>query len=142
MNRYLNRIRPHRIPLVASMILTMLVGCSTEQRFLLDSDLPVPEDSVARVTSDVERKAGELVRVNSVFATTVDDPSRRLEGIERVFVFNGWRSSGTTATQSTAACVFTKPGRRCQVRVVRNEIDPDMSRISYHLVPSDAASDG
>ena len=31
MNRYLNRIRPHRIPLVASMILTMLVGCSTEQ---------------------------------------------------------------------------------------------------------------
>ena len=138
----LPRISPIRPHLLASLLLAMVAGCSSESRFLLDSDVPAPADALARATSDVERKSGRLVRVNSVFATKVDDPSRRLDGIEKAFVSSGWKSSGLAATGSTAVCFFTKSGRRCQVRVVRNELDPAMSRISYHLVPSDAATDG
>ncbi len=141
MNRTLPRIRPLRPRLLASLVFAAAVGCSTEPRYLLDSDVPAPEDALARATSDVERKSGELVRVNSVFATKVDDPSRRLGGLEKTFTANGWASGGITATGSTAVCFFTKPGRRCQVRIVRNELDPAMSRISYHLVPSDPPSD-
>ncbi|MAB71271.1 MAG: hypothetical protein CMJ54_02060 [Planctomycetaceae bacterium] len=142
MNRTFPRIRSLRPRLLASLVFAAAVGCSTEPRYLLDSDVPAPADALARATSDVERKSGELVRVKSVFATKVDDPSRRLGVIERAFTSSGWASAGVTATGSTAVCFFTKPGRRCQVRVVRNELDPAMSRISYHLVPSDAATDG
>ncbi|MDG1360341.1 MAG: hypothetical protein P8P71_07860 [Phycisphaerales bacterium] len=142
MNPMLTRISPRRPRLLASLILAMVAGCASEPRFLLDSDVPAPEDALARATSDVARKSGELVRVNSVFATEVDDPSGRLEELEKAFITSGWASSGITATGSTAVCFYTKSGRRCQVRVVRNELDPAMSRISYHLVPSDAATDG
>lgn len=142
MNRISIRIRALRSRLLASLALALVAGCSSESRFLLDSDVPAPSDALARATSDVERKSGQLVRVKSVFATKVDDPSSRLGGLERAFTSNGWASTGVTATGSTAVCFFTKSGRRCQVRVVRNELDPAMSRISYHLVPSDSATDG
>ena len=142
MNRTPLRICSLRSCLLPSLVLAMVAGCSSESRFLLDSDVPAPADALARATSDVERKSGELVRVKSVFATKVDDPARRLGMIETAFISSGWASAGITATGSTAVCFFTKSGRRCQVRVVRNELDPAMSRISYHLVPSDAATDG
>lgn len=142
MNRTSTRIPSRPSRLLASLALLSAAGCASESSFLLDSDLPAPENSLARATSDVERRSGELVRVKSVFATKVDDPSRRLERLEQVFISNGWDSTGVRATGSTAVCFFTKPGRRCQIRVVRNELDPAMSRISYDLVPSDAANDG
>ena len=82
--------------------IVLLAGCATEDAFVLDSDLPVPSDTVARVTTDVERDGGRLVRVNTVFAGTVDDPTRRLESIETRFKTGGWVSQGTTATGSTA----------------------------------------
>ncbi|RPG16445.1 MAG: hypothetical protein CBB69_008425 [Phycisphaera sp. TMED9] len=122
--------------------IVLLAGCATEDAFVLDSDLPVPSDTVARVTTDVERDGGRLVRVNTVFAGTVDDPTRRLESIETRFKTGGWVSQGTTATGSTAVCFFTKNGRSCQVRVVRNELDPAMSRIAYRLVPVAPERDG
>jgi hypothetical protein len=142
MNRTSMRTRSRPPALLASLILAMVAGCSSESRFLLDSDVPAPDEALARATSNVERESGELVRVKSVFATKVDDPSRRLDGLEKAFTSNGWVSTGITATGSTAVCFFTKSGRRCQVRVVRNQLDPAMSRISYDLVPSDAATDG
>lgn len=124
----------HLIAVFAVLSLVPM-GCSTPKAFVLDSDLPVPSDTVARVTTNVEREGGRLVRLNTVFAGTVDDPSQRLEALETRFQNGGWVSLGPTATGSTAVCFFTKRGRRCQVRVVRNELDPAMSRIAYRLVP-------
>ena len=118
-----------------ALLAALLVGCATPVAFVLDSDLPVPSDTVARGTTDVERDGGRLVRVNTVFAGTVNDPTQRLETLATRFKNVGWVSLGPTATGSTAVCFFTKSGRSCQVRVVRNELDPGMSRIAYRLVP-------
>ena len=119
----------------------ILVGCGSKEAFVLDSDVPIPSDTVGRVTTDVKRDGGLLVRVNTVFAGAVDDPTLRLETLETRFKNGGWVSLGPTATGSTAVCFFTKTGRSCQVRVVRNELDPAMSRIAYRLVPIESERD-
>lgn len=120
----------------------LLGGCASEPSFVLDSDLPAPDDASGRATSGIERRGSELVGVRTVFADEVRDPEATLETLRRRFVAGGWTVESSGATGSTSTAIFRKADRRCRVRIVRNDLDPGMSRIAYLLdtVPTDAAS--
>ena len=110
-----------------------LLGCGPEPAFVLDSDVPAPQDASGRATSGIERRGPVLVGVDTVFADEVDDPAATLRTLRARFVAGGWRVATDGATGSTATAVFRKGDRRCRVRVVRNDLDPAMSRIAYRL---------
>ena len=93
-----------------------------------------------RETSGITRKQDLLIGIDSVFAGRVIDASSSLDGLKVRFSRNGWvlvRSSGDTVL---ATGIFEKTDRRCRVRVMKNELDPAMSRISY-LVSEITASE-
>ena len=125
---------------IAFFVIVLLVSCSTKQEFLLDSDVPAPSGMDNRETSGITRKQDLLIGIDSVFAGRVIDASSSLDGLKVRFSRNGWvlvRSSGDTVL---ATGIFEKTDRRCRVRVMKNELDPAMSRISY-LVSEITASE-
>ncbi len=126
---------------------TLVLGCESKPSFVLDSDLPAPGDASGRVTSGIERRGSELIGVRTVFAEEVRDPTVALDSLRRRFVEGGWTVESSGATGSTSTAVFRKGDRRCRVRVVRNDLDPGMSRIAYLLDtieadPAPADADG
>ena len=108
-------------------------GCTTKDSFLLDSDVPIPNDSSGRATFGIKRTDGLLTGVDTVFATTIDDPGGSIDSLAARFKLSGWQLESEGQTFSTATAIFSKTDRRCRVRVVRNELDPDMSRIAYNV---------
>ena len=108
-------------------------GCAKDPLFVLDSDIPAPYGAEGRATSGIERRDGVLVGVDSVFGSKVDDPVGTIDALVPRFTAVGWVVGRRGSTDSTATVVFAKGDRRCRVRVVRNELDPAMSRIAYRL---------
>ena len=94
---------------------------------------PGPVRRGRRATSGIERRDGVLVGVDSVFGSKVDDPVGTIDALVPRFTAVGWVVERRGSTDSTATVVFAKGDRRCRVRVVRNELDPAMSRIAYRL---------
>ena len=117
---------------------TLVLGCESKPSFVLDSDVPAPGDASGRATSGIERRGSELIGVRTVFADEVRDPAVTLESLRRRFVAGGWTVESSGATGSTSTAVFRKGDRRCRVRVVRNDLDPGMSRIAYLLDTTEA----
>lgn len=115
------------------LAIAMSAGCSSKEAFLLDSDIPIPRDSSGRATFGIKRADGLLVGVDTVFATTIDDPGGAVDALAARFGLSGWQLESRGQTFSTATAVFGKADRRCRIRVVRNELDPDMSRIAYNV---------
>lgn len=111
----------------------LLGGCGGKQDFLLDSDIPIPTKSAGRATSGIERRDGLLTGVDTVFVTKVDDPQARLDDLASRFSASGWSNGSRGSSVSTASIVFASGDRRCRVRIVRNELDPAMSRIAYRV---------
>lgn len=122
-------------PLLGVVLLAIALsgGCSSKESFLLDSDVPIPNDSSGRATFGIKRTDGLLTGVDTVFATTIDDPGGSIDSLAGRFKLSGWQLESKGQTFSTATAVFAKTDRRCRVRVVRNELDPDMSRIAYNV---------
>lgn len=118
---------------VAMLLIALSGGCSSKEAFLLDSDIPIPEDSSGRATFGIKRADGLLTGVDTVFATTIDDPGATVDALAVRFENSGWSLDSRGQTFSTATVVFAMGDRRCRVRVVRNELDPDMSRIAYNV---------
>ena len=127
---------------VVLLAMVLIGGCGTKEAFLLDSDIPIPNDSSGRATSGIERADGILTGVDTVFATNIADPGGRIDALAARFKVSGWEIESRGGTYSTATVVFAKTNRRCRVRIVRNELDPDMSRIAYNVwtVAGDAES--
>lgn len=131
-----------RLSGVAIVAVALVGGCAPKPSFVLDSDIPAPAGASGRATSGIDRRGAELIGVRTVFADEVRDPVATLDGLRNRFVAGGWSVESQGATGSTATAVFRKGDRRCRVRVVRNDLDPAMSRIAYRLdtVDADAAS--
>ncbi|MAC18537.1 MAG: hypothetical protein CMJ23_02460 [Phycisphaerae bacterium] len=132
--------------LAGAMALLLMAGCGSNQTYLLDSDIPIPPDSPGRATSGIQRRDGLIVNLDTVFSESVDDPSVTIDGLERRFIASGWRLMERGGTESVVVAIFGKTDRRCRVRVVRNELDPSMSRVAYRVrivesTPTDGASD-
>lgn len=123
---------------VAAMLL--VAGCGAKPSFVLDSDVPAPDGASGRATSGIDRRGAELIGVRTVFADEVRDPVATLDGLRSRFVAGGWTVESRGATGSTATAVFRKGDRRCRVRVIRNDLDPAMSRIAYRLDTVDVAA--
>ena len=49
------------------------------------------------------------------------------------FRTSGWTIESRSSTASTATAIFMKVDRRCRVRILRNELDPSMSRVAYNI---------
>jgi hypothetical protein len=111
----------------------LAAGCGPKPAFVLDSDIPAPQDASGRATSGIERRGAELIGVETVFADEIVDPQAALATLRGRFVAGGWTVETIGATGSTATAIFVKDDRRCRVRVVRNDLDPAMSRIAYRL---------
>jgi hypothetical protein len=130
--------RRNRVPIRSArtlgwLVLVLATGCESKPSFVLDSDVPAPQDASGRATTGIKRRGAELIGVETVFAETVDDPQVTLDTLRARFVVGGWTVETAGATGSTATAVFRKADRRCRVRVVRNDLDPAMSRIAYRL---------
>ena len=125
------RLRP-RLGVVL-LAIVLCGGCSSNQSFLLDSDVPIPDDSSGQATFGIKRADGLLTGVDTVFAMTIDDPGGSIDALAARFKISGWQIETKGQTFSTATAVFAKTNRRCRIRAVRNELDPDMSRIAYHV---------
>lgn len=110
-----------------------LAGCGSTESFLLDSDVPIPQESAGRATSGIERTSGLLTGVDTVFATKVEDPVSRIDVLAARFRTSGWTIESRSSTASTATAIFMKVDRRCRVRILRNELDPSMSRVAYNI---------
>jgi hypothetical protein len=146
MTRVLRSRLPHRVlrPIGVFTVMTsalILAGCGPKPSFVLDSDVPAPQDASGRATSGIQRRGDELVGVETVFADDVDDPQAALATLRDRFIAGGWTMATGGATGSTATAVFRKGDRRCRVRVVRNDLDPAMSRIAYRLDTVDDEAD-
>jgi hypothetical protein len=126
---------------LALFLTAVVCGCGPEPAFVLDSDVPAPQDASGRATGGIKRRGSELVGVETVFADEVTDPQSALEVLRGRFVASGWSVEHAGATGSTATAVFMKGDRRCRVRVVRNDLDPAMSRIAYRLDTVDHEAD-
>ena len=111
----------------------LLGGCGGKQDFLLDSDVPIPSESAGRATSGIERRDGLLTGIDTVFVIEVNDPQVRLDDLASRFSASGWSIESRGSSVSTASIVFVSGDRRCRVRIVRNELDPAMSRIAYRV---------
>ena len=139
--RRLLGVRPlvTRAVTVGSLLL-LVVGCGSGQSYLLDSDIPIPPDSPGRATSGIERRDGLIVNLDTVFSEPVEDPAVTIDGLQRRFAESGWRLIERGGTESVVVAVFGKDRRRCRVRVVRNELDPAMSRVAYRVRIEEASS--
>jgi hypothetical protein len=125
---------------IGLLAIVLTVSCSSKPAFLLDSDLPSPAGMSNRETSGIDRKQDLLVGINSVFAGWVIDASASLDTLKLRFSRSGWSVSRSSGNTVLATGIFVKGGRSCRVRVMKNQLDPAMSRISY-LVYETAASD-
>ena len=122
-------------PRLGAVLLAIALGggCTSKESFLLDSDVPIPSDSSGQATFGIKRSDGLLTGVDTVFAMTIDNPGGSIDTLAARFNTSGWQLESSGQTFSTATAVFAKTNRRCRVRVVRNELDPDMSRIAYNV---------
>ncbi len=127
------RCRPLVTMLAVAIVGGCIGGCGPEPTFVLDSDVPAPQGASGRATSGIQRRGAELIGVETVFADDVNDPQAALATLSRRFLAGGWTIETEEATGSTATAVFRQGDRRCRVRVVRNDLDPAMSRIAYRL---------
>ena len=118
---------------VLLLTFALIGGCGSSPEFLLDSDVPIPGGSSGQATFGIKRADGLLIGVDTVFATNIDDPMGVIDTLAARFEAAGWGLESRERTVSTATAVFVQGERRCRVRVVRNELDPDMSRIAYNL---------
>lgn len=144
--RGLLRVRSSSALAGVMVLLLLIAGCGSGQSYLLDSDIPIPPDSPGRATSGIQRRDGLIVNLDTVFSEPVDDPSVTIDRLERRFTASGWRLIERGGTESVVVAVFGKSDRRCRVRVVRNQLDPAMSRVAYRVrivdsTPTDGASE-
>ena len=118
--------------ILATMVIGMvLVGCSSTPSYLLDSDIPAPSGFEGRSLSGVKRANDLVVGAQSIYAGAVIDAESSLAEVEKRFHASGWQVERSSGDQVVATAIFAKEDRRCRVRVTKNELDPEMSRISY-----------
>ena len=118
---------------IAMLAFGLLLSCSVKQDFLLDSDVPAPSGMSNRETSGITRKQDLLIGIDSVFSGWVVDANASLDALKVRFSRNGWTLSQASGNTVLATGIFEKTGRRCRVRVMKNELDPAMSRMSYFV---------
>ena len=126
--------------LVLALLLGQMInGCASEPRFLLDSDIPTPTGFQGRSLSGVKRSDGLVVAAQSIYAGTIVDAQKELNAIERRFTQSGWDVAQSSGDQIVATAIFSRNDRRCRVRVMKNELNPEMSRISYVVFAEEPA---
>ena len=76
---------------VVLLAIALCGGCSSKESFLLDSDVPIPNDSSGRATFGIKRTDGLLTGVDTVFATTIDDPGGSIDSLAGRFKLSGWQ---------------------------------------------------
>ena len=115
----------------------VLAGCSTSTSYVLDSDIPTPAGFESRLLTGVKRKANLLVGAESIYAGTVIDAESALAEVTKRFDQNGWKTERSSGDQVMATSIFAKGDRRCLVRVIKNQLSPAMSRMSYSVFVED-----
>ena len=115
----------------ALVICQPMGGCSSQPRYLLDTDIPTPSGFEGRSLSGVKRSGNVLVSAQSIYAGTVIDAESQLIAVKNRFTDNGWTVERSSGDQVVATGIFARNDRRCRVRVMKNELDPEMSSISY-----------
>ena len=110
-----------------------LSGCSSATKFILDSDVPTPEHLDGRLLNGLKREDGRLVGAHAIYVGNIANAQASLARVEMQFTKAGWVLERAAGDEIKADGFFLKDTRSCRVRVLKNELDPAMSRMSYEL---------
>ena len=119
------------------VLIGALSGCSSTDKFILDSDVPTPAHLEGRLLNGLKREDGRLVGAHAIYIGDIANAQASLARVETQFTKAGWVLETAVGDDIKADGFFRKDTRSCRVRVLKNELDPAMSRMSYELGGSD-----
>jgi hypothetical protein len=130
----LNRGRPISGRFVLFGLFVVLGACSAPPTHILDSDVPTPPGLEGRLLENLKRDDGRLVEAHAMFVGHVANAEAALSEAATRFFAEGWTMESSEGDEIMADGLFLKDDRSVRVRVIKNELDPAMSRMSYVLV--------
>jgi hypothetical protein len=119
--------------LVVGALIGVIGGCGGTPEFILDSDIPTPTALDSVLVNQLKRDDGLLVGASAIYVGKIANAEATLADLEQQFADSGWTLETASGDDVQAVGVFTKDARSCRVRVLKNELNPAMSRMNYTL---------
>lgn len=129
----IQRTRTALLVLVVGTLVGVIGGCAGTPEFVLDSDIPTPTALDGVLLNQLKRDDGQLVGASAIYVGMIANAEASLADLETQFVGSGWMLESAHGNDVQAVGVFTKGARLCRVRVLKNELNPAMSRMNYTL---------
>ncbi|MBC24246.1 MAG: hypothetical protein CMJ32_10070 [Phycisphaerae bacterium] len=115
------------IQLILAACFMVASGCSTAEQRVLETDLPNIPSMEERSVLDLEQSGGMITEGKLVYKGRVDDAIRRMRIMRDRFSDNGWRIQSVNGGKIKAVGLFQKGRRECEVVILKNQLDPQMS---------------
>lgn len=113
------------------LVLAVLVGCSSTPTRILDSDIPQVPGMEQRLGFDIKRQGGDIVGGVFVFVGPLLETETTMRTLTSRFKDAGWVLERATQGFPRSALVFEKNGRRVEVALDADQLEPAMSRAQY-----------
>ena len=111
----------------AAAALAAVAGCAAEPDTVLQTDLPQVPGMVARDTTGLKQREGEVIGGQFAYKGPIPEMAARVEEVKGKFSLYGWRLASESMSGTRALLEFEKGGRRASVELIRNGVQPKMS---------------
>lgn len=122
---------PASLLLLACLVLAVVPGCSSEPKFVLDSDIPEIPGMQQRLGFDIKRSAGDITNGVFIFVGPLMETEQTMKTLATRFRNRGWELKRETPGFPRAVLVFTKGDRQVEVVLDADQLEPAMSRGQY-----------
>lgn len=104
-----------------------MAGCASDPETVLQSDLPQVPGMVARDTTGLQQREGEVIGGQFAYKGPIPEMAARVDEVKGKFVLYGWRLASESVSGTKALLEFEKGSRRASVELIRNGVQPKMS---------------
>ncbi len=112
-----------RIAALPTLVLALLVGCSTD-RSILESDVYLPENMTTIRSANIRRVDGALIGGDFLIAGRVNDAEASVDELVAYYCSNGWFLKRQIPGLDFSRADLVKGDRTVTVELVRRRIDP------------------
>ena len=118
-----------------------IAGCASDPETVLQTDLPQVPGMVARDTTGLKQREGEVIGGQFAYKGPIPEMAARVDEVKGKFALYGWRLASESMSGTKALLEFEKGSRRASVELIRNGVQPKMSTAVLRVQAPGLATD-
>ena len=118
-----------------------IAGCQSDPETVLQTDLPQVPGMVARDTTGLKQREGEVIGGQFAYKGPIPEMAARVDEVKGKFALYGWRLASESMSGTKALLEFEKGSRRASVELIRNGVQPKMSTAVLRVQAPGLATD-